>query len=88
MIHVKKIKNNVIFDSSISNDRYILTDYILSRDIELFSYTATFFSIATRGLIFTERLMYLVAKSKLVMKSQITLLHFYAAIGQVRMTVP
>lgn len=42
----------------------ILTDYILGRDIEMFSYLAVFLGIAAGGLVFGGPLNYLIAKSK------------------------
>lgn len=42
----------------------IITDYILGKDIELLSYSATFLGIAAAGLIFARPLNYFILKSK------------------------
>ncbi|GAA0493877.1 hypothetical protein GCM10008986_20460 [Salinibacillus aidingensis] len=42
----------------------IITDYVLGKEIELFSYTAVFLGIGAGGLIFVGPLMYFVSKSK------------------------
>ncbi|MUK90624.1 hypothetical protein GMD78_19895 [Ornithinibacillus sp. L9] len=42
----------------------ISTDYILSKDIELVSYSAVFLGTAAGGLVFAGPLNYLISKSK------------------------
>jgi len=42
----------------------ITTDFILGRDIELFSYSAVFLGIAAGGLIFAEPLNCFISKSQ------------------------
>jgi hypothetical protein len=41
----------------------IIIDFILEKEIELFSYTAVFLGIGLAGLIFAGPLMYLISKS-------------------------
>ncbi|MDQ0159958.1 hypothetical protein J2S77_001945 [Alkalibacillus salilacus] len=41
----------------------IITDYILGREIELFSYTAVFLGKATAGLVIVAPLLYFVSRS-------------------------
>jgi hypothetical protein len=42
----------------------ITTDYLLGRNIELFSYSAVFLGIAAGGLIFAGPLNYYISKSR------------------------
>lgn len=42
----------------------IIVDFLIGRDIELFSYSAVFLGIAAGGLIFTGPLHYFISKSQ------------------------